>query len=170
MAQPTFEHQIAYVTAKIDIEPPNSSRTFGTGFFYSASLNGDTDRSIILLISNKHVFGNPEGRLIVSLNRAKEDNTPDFGNIMTFDQIGFKDAYFSHPNPEIDLACINVSGIARMGAFYMHLNDTLLKPIDHEKVALGSAVIFVGYPQGYYDVVNKLAPNQKRINCINAQC
>ena len=156
MAQPTFEHQIAYVTAKIDIEPPNSSRTLGTGFFYSASLNGDTDRSIILLISNKHVFGNPEGRLIVSLNRAKEDNTPDFGNIMTFDQIGFKDAYFSHPNPEIDLACINVSGIARMGVFYMHLNDTLLKPIDHEKVALGSDVIFVGYPENRYDVVNNL--------------
>ena len=157
MAQTTFEHQIAYITAKIDIELPNSSRSIGTGFFYCASLNADTDRHLILLISNKHVFGNPdEGRLIVSLNRAKEDNTPDFGNIVKFDQIGFKAGYFAHPNPEIDLACINVSGIARVGAFYMYLNDTLLKPIVHDKVFLGSDVIFVGYPQNRYDVVNNL--------------
>ena len=156
MATRSLEHEIAYITTKIDIVQPNAPKSVGTGFFYRAPLNDGTDRSITLLISNKHVFGNPKGRLIVSLNRSRADNTPDFGNIVKFDQVGFEAGYFAHPNPEIDLACINVSGIARVGAFYMHLNDTLLKPIDHEKVALGSAVIFVGYPQGYYDVVNNL--------------
>ena len=143
-------------TAKIDIELPNGSRTFGTGFFYRAPLNDSNDRSIILLISNKHVFGNPKARLIVSLNRSKEDNTPAFGNIITFDQVGFEDAYFAHPDPGVDLACINVSEITRVDAFYKYLNDTLLKPIDYDKVAPGSTVIFVGYPQGYYDLVNNL--------------
>ena len=157
MTSQGFEHHIAYVTAKIDIELSNSPRTFGTGFFYVASLNTDTDRSIILLISNKHVFGNPEeGRLIVSLNRVKQDNTPDFGNILKCDQIGFKDAYYSHPNPEVDLACLNVSVISRVGAHYMNLDDTFLRPIDYDKVALGSDVIFVGYPENRYDVVNNL--------------
>ena len=146
MAHAAFEHQIAYITAKIDIELPNSSRTIGTGFFYSASLNADTDRHLILLISNKHVFGNPEdGRLIVSLNRVKQDNTPDLGNIRKFDQIGFKDAYCPHPNPEVDLACLNVSAISRVDVSYRYLNDALLRPIDYDKVALGSDVIFVGY-------------------------
>ena len=125
-------------------------------FFYNAPLNVGGNRSIILLISNRHVFLNPKGRLTVSLNRTKEDGTPDLGNIMTFDQIGFESAYFAHPNPEVDLACLNVSDITRTDTFYRHLDSKTLKPIDYEKVAPGSEVIFVGYPQGLYDPVNYL--------------
>ena len=156
MATRSFEHEIVYIAAKIDIEPPNAAKSSGTGFFYRARLNDGTGRSIILLISNKHVFGDPKGRLVVSLNRNKGDNTPAFGNIITFDQFGFEDAYFAHPAPGVDLACLDVTGIKYTDAFYKHLNDTLLIPINYEKVAPGSAVIFVGYPQGYYDVVNNL--------------
>lgn len=155
MNQQSFEHQIPFLTAKITIETENK-RGIGTGFFYKAPLNDGTDRAIILLISNKHVFINPKGRLIVSLNRVKEDRIPDFGNIMTFDQVGFEDAYFVHPDPEVDLACINVSRIDRIGAHYMHLHEIFLKPIDYEKIAPGSDVIFVGYPENCYDVVNNL--------------
>ena len=92
-----FEHEIAYITAKIDVEPPNAPQTVGTGFFYQASLNDGTDRSIGLLISNKHVFGDPKGKMIVSLNRMKADNMPEFGNIRTFGlaEIGIR--YFAHP-------------------------------------------------------------------------
>ncbi|RKU11949.1 hypothetical protein C6502_06865 [Candidatus Poribacteria bacterium] len=156
MATRTLEHEIAYIAARINSEAPNGTSSVGTGFFYRAPLNDGMNRSITLLISNKHVFGNSKGRLIVSLNRRKEDNTPEFGNIVTFDQVGFEDGYFAHPNPEIDLACLNVSGIARVGAFYKYLNDTLLKPIDYDKVAPGSDVIFVGYPENRYDVINNL--------------
>ena len=155
MTEQFFEHQIAYITARIEVRLCNAS-SIGTGFFYNAPLNVGGNRSIMLLISNRHVFLNPKGRLTVSLNRTKEDSTPDFGNVTTFDQIGFEDAYFAHPNPEVDLACLNVSDITRTDTFYRHLDSKILKPIDYEKVAPGSEVIFVGYPQGLYDPVNYL--------------
>ena len=157
-----FEHEIAYIAVKIDIESPNTTnapntvKPFGTGFFYRAPLNDGTNRSIILLISNKHVFRSPKGRLIINLNRKKGDGTPDFGNIITFGPAGFEAIYFAHPNPEVDLACVNVSEITRRGAFCKYLDNNFLKPIDYEKVALGSDVIFVGYPENRYDVVNNL--------------
>ena len=155
MTEQFFEYQIAYITARIEIKSGNEN-SVGTGFFYHASLNDGTNRSVTLLISNRHVFLDPKARLIISLNRKKENDTPEFGNVRTFDQIGFEDAYFTHPDSGVDLACINVGGITRTDAFYRNLGNDLLKPIDYEKVAVGSEVIFVGYPENRYDVVNDL--------------
>lgn len=151
-----FEHEIAYITAKIDIELPKPPNSVGTGVFYQAALNDGTDRALLLLISNKHVFKDGIGKLTVSLNRRKGDNTPDFGNIIQFGPLRFEHLYYAHPNPDVDLAGVNVSPIAHTGVFYRQLDDGALKPIDYEKVAPGSGVIFVGYPRGYYDVMNNL--------------
>ncbi len=99
---------------------------------------------MILLISNKHVFINPKGRLIISLNRVKEDGTPDLGNVMIFDQMGSENAYFVHPDPEVDLACIDVSRIDQIDAHYMYLHEIFLKPIDYEKIAAGVMLYLLG--------------------------
>ena len=155
MAKQCFEHQIAYITARIEIKL-HDTNSIGTGFFYHTSLNDGTNRSITLLISNRHVFLDPKARLIISLNRKKEDDTPEFGNVIIFNQVGFEDGYFAHPDSGVDLACINVGRITRTDAFYRNLGDDLLNPIDYEKVAVGSEVIFVGYPENRYDVVNNL--------------
>jgi hypothetical protein len=154
--QMAFEHEVAYLTAKIDVEPPDAPKSIGTGFFYYAPLHDGTDKSLILLISNRHVFVNPKSRLIVSLNRSNEDNRPAFGNIQTFDQIGFENAYYDHPHPEVDLACISVSVLGEMAVFTRWLDASFLQPIPYEQVAMGSDIIFVGYPQGFYDVANNL--------------
>ena len=155
MAEQFFEHQIAYITARVEIKLSDIN-SIGTGFFYLALLNDGTNRSVTLLISNRHVFLDPKARLIISLNRKKEGNTPEFGNVITFDQVGFEDGYVAHPDSEVDLACVNVGGITHTDAFYRNLGNDLLKPIDYEKVAVGSEIIFVGYPQNRYDVVNNL--------------
>ena len=151
-----FEHEVAYLTAKIDVEPPDGPQSIGTGFFYRARLNGESDRAIILLISNRHVFGNPKGEVTVRLNLEKGTNAPELGNIQTFGQVGFEDAYYGHPAPEVDLACVNVSALTRADVFFRWIEGDFLKPIDYEKVAMGSDVVFVGYPRGFYDVVNNL--------------
>ena len=151
-----FEHEMAYITAKIDVELPNGTKSIGTGFFYGAPLNDGTNRQIILLISNRHVFGNPQGKLTINLNRKGVFSRPDFGNMITFNLDRFEDLYFVHPILEVDLACVVVSDISHMGAFYKLVHADALKPIDYEKVALGSNVIFVGYPENRYDVVNNL--------------
>ena len=155
MNLPTFLHQIPFLAAKITIQT-QIKNGIGTGFFYKAPLNNGTDRAITLLISNKHVFFNPKGRLIISLNRKKEDGTPEFGNVMTFDQIGFENAYYVHPDPEVDLACINVSEVEQTDTFFMHLHEIFLEPINYKKITVGCEVIFVGYPENRYDVANNL--------------
>ena len=156
MTQISFEHEMAYIAARVNIELPNECLSIGTGFFYRAFLNDGTNRSITLLISNKHVFRNPKGRLVISLNCRKEDGTPELGNINTFHQTGFEGNYFPHPDPAVDLACVNVSSITRTDTFFHCLHDSFLQPIDYEKVVPSSDVIFVGYPEGLYDPVNNL--------------
>ena len=151
-----FEHEVAHLTAKIEVEPPNAPKSIGTGFFYHAPLHDGRDKALILLISNRHVFVNPKSRLIVSLNRSNEDNTPAFGDIQRFDQIGFENAYYDHPEPEVDLACISVSVLSNMAVFIKQLDESFLQPIDYEQVVMGSDIIFVGYPRGFYDVANNL--------------
>lgn len=167
MAQQFFEHHIPYLTTRIELESYNEFY-IGTGFFYLASvvLDNGENRAKMLLISNRHVFLDSEGKfdpnskVTITLNRKKDDDTPDFGNvieyIVNFNQIGYENLYFPHPNPDVDLACIDVSRFTHTDAYFRHIGDNLLKPIDYEKIAVGSEVIFVGYPDGRYDTVNNL--------------
>ena len=118
-----FEHIIAYITARISIEVPNG-RPWTTGFFLRSSLNDGTNRSIILMISNKHMFPDSEGKLTISLNRKKGDGTPEFGNIRTYNlNLPSSDLFFTHPDSDVDLACVNVTSIAETDAFFLCLID-----------------------------------------------
>lgn len=163
MAEQFFEHYIAYITARIENKSYGEINT-GTGFFYIATVPMDDgkDRAKLLLISNKHVLLNsqgkldPAGELTIRLNRKKADGTPDFGNVITFDYARPEILLFTHPDPHVDLACIDVSGITHTDAYCKHLHEGLLKPINYERVAVGKNVIFVGYPANYYDAVNNL--------------
>ena len=156
-----FNHQAAYTAVRISIETSGNGGTqlvTGTGFFYLASihLNEEDPRSKLLLISNKHVLGEGLGRMTLTLNRQRDDGTPDFGVLRTFSFDGFKDLYFAHPDKDVDLACVDVSHITHGDACIKHIGEEFLTPIDYERVALGSDVLFVGYPNDYYDTTNNL--------------
>ena len=167
MTRQFFEHRIPYLTTRIELESYNETY-IGTGFFYEApiSLGDGVDRAKLFLISNRHVFldsegrFDPKGKVTISLNRKKEDGVPDYGNIIEdiidFNGINYKTLYFSHPNPDVDLACIDVSRFTHTDAYVTSIDDNILKPINYDKVAVGSEVIFVGYPDGRYDTVNNL--------------
>jgi hypothetical protein len=157
MPKKSFNHQIAYIAVRIAIEKPNNAGTsIGTGFLYQASLNDGTGRTLILLVSNKHVFIDPLGTLRISLNRKNEQGHPDYGNVQDFEDVNFEKSYYEHPDPEVDLACVNVSNISKHELSYMLLNSVFLEDIDYEVVAQGSEVIFVGYPANRFDMVNNL--------------
>ena len=156
-----FNHQAAYTAVRICIEQPKDVGTkaiTGTGFFYIASihLSEEDVRSKLLLISNKHVLEEGMGKMTLTLNRKKEDGTPDYGVLRTFTYDGFTDRYTSHPDENVDLACVDVSGITQSDACVKYLDEKFLTPIDYGRVALGSDVLFVGYPNDYYDTANNL--------------
>ncbi|WP_202909015.1 hypothetical protein, partial [Cognatilysobacter segetis] len=113
MAKQSFEHDISYLTARIAVQRHGESvGSIGTGFFFQAALDDGTGRSITLLISNKHVFLDPTAILTISLNEKDTEGNPAFGNVKTFQQDNFKSIYYPHPDPDVDLACVNASGIS----------------------------------------------------------
>ena len=163
--KPSFEHQVPYVTARIYIQnPPGSVKpAHGTGFFYRSTftLNDGSAASILLLISNKHVFGDPTRQMTIKVNKKKNDGSPDFGNVASIAFPGFVDRYYPHPDPGVDLAGVDVTHLLhrRVGGkmlYIKHLGDEFLTPINYEKVVPGSDVLFVGYPNDFYDTRNNL--------------
>ena len=163
--KPSFEHQVAYVTARISIQnPPGSVKSaHGTGFFYRSNftLNDGSPSSRLLLISNRHVFVDSTRKMTIAVNKKKDDGSPDFGNAASITFHGFSDLYYPHPDQNVDLACVDVTPLADMRVegkplYIMHLDDKFLTPINYGKVALGSDVLFVGYPSDFYDTRNNL--------------
>ena len=162
---PSFEHQVPYVTARISIleQSEGVKPAHGTGFFYRSNftLNDGTAASILLLISNKHVIGDPRGRMTIRVNKKKDDGSPDFGNVASITFSGFVDRYYPHPDLGVDLAAVDVTQLSdvRVGGkplYFKRLGNEFLSPINYEKVAPGSDVLFVGYPNDFYDTRNNL--------------
>lgn len=152
-----FEQEVAYLTARIEVKALGArSCSIGTGFFYNAELKDGSDRTLTLLISNRHVFIDPTLNLSIKLNRKDKDNAPLHGNIINFEQADFRSIYFPHPDHSIDLACINASQISHTDAFYRNLHDDFLKDPDYTHIFPGSEATFVGYPANRYDQVNNL--------------
>ena len=163
-----FEHEMAYITAKIDVELPEPPDPVGTGFFYHVSPDDGVDCDLLFLISNKHVFEDPRGKLSINLNRRKKNFMPDLGNIRTFVYDGFEHRYYAHPNPEVDLACVDVSDIPHTDAFSKFLDRSLLRPIEYEKVALGSSVYIRWLSRRFLRQGEQFASAQNRGNSISA--
>lgn len=157
-----LEHELAYLTARIEVETQNNN-SIGTGFFFGVQImQNDVKGHKLMLISNKHVFLGSEGtsesqrKLIIHLNRSKEDNMPDLGNKLLFKVDNFEHRYYPHPDPNIDLACFDITDVLGTNVFYKYLDESYLRPINYQKIALGSDVIFVGYPENIHDTVNNL--------------
>lgn len=151
-----FEHEVCFVTARILVELPDGQASIGTGFLYNAVLPNRPDRSVILLVSNKHVFHDPSGKLQISFNAKLENGEPDYGNVQTFKQNGFANIYHAHPDDDVDLACVNITRIHDSNVYYRNLHPSFLETIDLETVFPSSDVIFVGYPDNRFDVKHNL--------------
>ena len=156
-----FEHQMAYITVRIFTQNPSESvkSVHGTGFLYRSNftLNDGSPSSRLFLISNKHVFVNPTRTMTITVNKKKNDGSLDIGNVESITFPGFTDRYYPHPEQNVDLACVDVTSRVEGKSLYIkHLDDKFLTPINYEKVALGSDVLFVGYPNDFYDTHNNL--------------
>lgn len=154
-----FEEQVFFTTTRITIGQPNESeKSIGTGFLYNVPLNDGTDRHVILLISNKHVFKNPKGTISFNFNKKKDDGNPDLGNLHTFKGEDFSGIYTEHPNPNVDLACINASVIDKIenNIYHLNISSNMLADFSEEQLNPGAEIWFVGYPANRFDVSNNL--------------
>ncbi len=137
---------MAYVTARISIQnPPGSVKqgTLGTGFFYglNLTLNNGTPHSRLLLISNKHVYVDPKRQMTIKVNKKKDDGSPDFGNVASITFHGFADRYYPHPDPAVDLACVDVTPLL---AFRVEGRPLYIKHLDDKFLTLSIIIISPG--------------------------
>lgn len=158
-----FEQDVAHIAVRISIQNSNMQQTYGTGFFYrfDVTLSNGASVPMLLLISNKHVFGNPTSLMTLNINRKKNNGSPDLGNTESVEFSGFVDLYYPHPDLEVDLAAVDVTHLlhrklGEASLYIMNVVEKFLTPINYEKVFPGSSVLFVGYPSGFYDTHNNL--------------
>jgi hypothetical protein len=114
-----------------------------------------------LLVSNKHVFVGEEyvaGLTFHKKNSASTEPRPLLGSVLTVKERLNTQAYTPHPDSRVDLACLNVSGIARedLGLFYRTLPLSMAASFAEPWLVPNCDVCFVGYPDGRYDQKNHL--------------
>jgi len=155
-----FLDDVFYTTVRVVTTDSGSGTTsVGTGFIFQAKLNTPGQENALLLISNRHVLENTSHHLILKFHKQNVDGvTPDLGNTVTVQEDGFDAFYTGHPDKDIDLACINISGIMSRGheVFYRCLNEDLLSDCSNPQLFPGKEIWFVGYPDNRFDSVHNL--------------
>lgn len=154
-----FENQVFFTTVRITI-PNNDGKTssIGTGFLFNAPLRQE-GLMAIFLVSNKHVFGDPNRKLIINFHAKKDGmDEPDLGNIRAVEIENFNGHYYGHPSSEIDLACINVSAFAgpENSVYSKHLHSEFFDEAKLNDLLPGSEVSFIGYPDNRFDAAHNL--------------
>jgi len=155
-----FQEQIFFSTVRITIpSKTGSGASIGTGFLFSAPLNEPKNRYVILLISNRHVYGDATQPIILNFHKIKPDGSgPELGQTVTLQDRQFTGIYTGHPDFDVDLACINISVIARpeRNIFYKHLYPEMLSDFSEDNLLPGADVWFIGYPENRFDTTHNL--------------
>ncbi len=161
--------QLLFTTVRIKTTIPKGNST-GTGFIFNYVHNG---KSFPFLVSNKHVVENSiEGW--IEFNLAK-DNQPDLGNIHTIHYNNFRNQWFFHPNPEVDVAIsplgpiVNQLAKNNIAIFYRSISNDIV-PTEEvlKEIDAVEDVIIVGYPNGLYDTKHLLPIVRKGITATPA--
>lgn len=154
-----FQEQIFFATVRITISTNiGKGASIGTGFLYQVPVS--KDKHCILLVSNRHVYGDPTKPIqLVFHQRDNTDPTrPKLGATVILADTKFESVFTGHPDPAVDLACINISKIGQHDPpiFYKNLTDELMPDFKHELLLPGNDVWFVGYPENRFDTSNNL--------------
>lgn len=148
-----FQEQVFFDTVRIRTsDDENEKQTIGTGFLMKVPLNGD--EFAVVLVSNRHVLQDPDESMTFTLHQVDADNEePDLEKTIEVNYDEYGGGYHSHPDSEVDLACVNISEALNQASAYTHwLPPELFADIAGNKHVLpGLDVWFVGYPDNRFD-------------------
>jgi len=154
-----FQEQMFFATVRITI-PTDTGKgaSIGTGFLYQVPVS--QEKHCILLVSNRHVYGDPTKPIQLVFHRRDETDPsrPKLGETVILADTTFDGVFTGHPDPAVDLACINISMIGHHEPpiFYKNVTDELIPDFEHERLLPGNDVWFVGYPANRFDTANNL--------------
>ncbi len=155
----SIAEQLFFTTVRIDTVSPNGASGSGTGFLFFYK-RGDTNYPFV--VSNKHVvMGMKEGALTF---HQRKDNKPLLGRGFQLKIEDWKDVWFGHPSPDVDIAICPFAPIEahikqknNIDLFYRHIGPEII-PNDEQLAKLDAieTLTFIGYPNGIWDKSNLL--------------
>ena len=152
----SFSKRLLFNTVRVDTLLEDGSKGSGTAFVVEHAHGRGRQRFIV---TNRHlVDGVRRGGLIFT---RSEHGQPLLGERFHVAIEDFPQAWFTHPDPAVDLAIVPLRPLEQAAqaqgvALYMHAVDTALVPDAAALRALDALeeVLFVGYPNGVWDQVN----------------
>ncbi|WP_232226129.1 S1 family peptidase, partial [Salinisphaera hydrothermalis] len=124
------------------------------------------DSSYLFLVSNRHVFVDPDHQIsLVFTKREENSGEPVLGSLTRISPFEFAGGYVAHPDPDVDLACVNISsfGTPDLGLYFRHY--TYEKFFEHlpQNLSIGQEAFFIGYPENRFDVTHNLPLMRKGV-------
>ena len=144
--------QLVFTTVRI-VAKKGKTLSLGTGFFFHLRRN---NKDYIFVVTCKHVLSNADEVLLYCLRGS--NGRPLLGRIHSVRFINAQNAWFAHPNDDIDIAILPFAPVVAqaqkkgielffraISEGYIATKDILrkLNPIEN--------VIFIGYPSGLWD-------------------
>ena len=162
-----LQEELFFCTVRISIEG-NEGGSIGTGFLVKYRLPYEKEKFYTFLVSCRHVLEDVEQKITLNFHKldpTSEKARPILGEKITVVAPNFDEAYFGHDDPEIDLACIQISGIMQMiherkaelgELFFLATEPDHFSDYTHEGLIPGLKVFYIGYPEDEYDELNNL--------------
>ena len=159
----SLSKKLLFNTVRVDTVMEDGSEGSGTAFIVSHAHRRGTHTFIV---TNRHlVDGVREGGLVFT---QKHNGQPVLGQRFQLNIEDFPHAWFTHPNPDIDLAIVPMRPLEQAARdqgveLYYHVIDSRLAPDAATLRGLDALeeVLFIGYPSGVWDHVN-LMPIMRR--------
>lgn len=165
--------QLCFSTTRIETKDTNGNSYSGTGFFFSLKL--DENRSVPLIVTNKHVVrGMTTG--LFRLTKADTNGSPIHKEHFQIQIDQFEQGWTFHPDNDVDLCVFplaQITNLAQMqgiSLFYRTFDESLIP--NTEKLNTLDAVediIMIGYPNGLWDSVNNMPLIRKGITSTDVK-
>jgi hypothetical protein len=155
----SLAEQLFFTTVRIDTTSHNGGSGSGTGFFFSYTKDNDT---YPFVVTNKHVVMGMRGGTLSFLKR--QELKPQLGQGFTLSIDNWENAWFGHPNPDIDIAICPFAPIEEhikqnhnLDLFYRYVtNEMIPTTVQADNLDALESVTFIGYPNGVWDSKNLL--------------
>lgn len=157
-----FQQQVFFTTLRIEVSDGTAS-SIGTGFFVKFPIPRHPDRVILMLLTCKHVLLGGKGGVSLVCHKKNPSGQPSLAEKVVVSSAPYSTAYYEHPDPEMDIAAINLSGFLgnHPEVFYKTLTPENVFSFSEEAfgeggINAGSDVSFLGYPTGFHDQAHNL--------------
>lgn len=156
----SFIEQTLFSTLRIELlDDKDKLQSIGTGFMIRIDFPQNPKEALILLVSNKHILAGRQRFTITFHRRQINSDLPQLKETLIYHTANYREGLFLHPDPKIDLACVNISSVIselHSKIYFKCLTRTVFANFNEPELEPGQRVIFVGYPENRYDQKHNL--------------